>query len=132
MFQKHILALPVPAFQPILVDYLVEGRNLPLLQDGTAVVFLEPTDEHAADAWLHSDNAGVVENEPGPGVRQSLMQLELTTRRKQVADGLVLGPICFVVGDAAATLAQTADSDEHRWDARTVQEYSLAGLPQAV
>ena len=109
----YILARPVPVFQPISADHLIERRDLPLLQHGTSAVLLEPADEHAANARLNGDHASVVEHVSRAGVRQRLMQFELPTRRLQVADGLVLGSIGFVVGNAATALAQAADANEH-------------------
>ena len=78
--------------QSVVAEYLVEGRDLPLLLHGAAAVLLEPTNEHAADARLNGDHASVVEQVSRAGVRQWLVQLELATRRLQVADSLVLGP----------------------------------------
>lgn len=117
MFQKHILAWPVPVFQPVFTGYLIEGRDLPLLQHGGAAVLLEPADEQAADAWLNGDHSGVVEHVSRAGVRQRLMQLELAAHRLQITDGVVLGPAGFVIRNAATTLAQAANANEHGWRA---------------
>ena len=115
MFQKHILARPGPVFQPVLADYLIEGCDLPFLQHCTAAVLLETADEHAADAWLNDDDAGVVEHISWAGVRQRLMQLELAAHRMQITDGLVLRSFGFMIGNAATTLAQAANANEHGW-----------------
>lgn len=118
--------------QSVVAEYLVEGRDLPLLQHGAAAVLLEPTNEHAADARLNGNHASVVEQVSRAGVRQWLVQLELAALRLQITDRLVLGPTGFVVWNAATTLAQAADANEHGGALLAVRKYSLAGLVRPV
>ena len=118
--------------QSVVADYLVEGRDLPLLQHGAAAVLVVPTNDHAAGARLNGFYVSVVERVSRAGVHQWLVQLELAARRLQITDRLVLGPADFVVWNAATVLAQAEDANEHGGALLAVREYSFVGLVRAV
>ena len=67
------LARPVPMFQPVFANYMIERRDLPLLQHGGAAMLFESADHHAAYAREHDNHSRVVQHVTRARVSQRLM-----------------------------------------------------------